>query len=255
MDQPDGCDRDSSGGEVYTTSVSLGLLSGSSVSDSTVIIDTAASANLVGVKWLNNPNATLRSLGRPPAKHKEALASFRYGDGRVGDVHNAAVIPIAIAGYTGQFMAYAVDADIPALLGKQALETLGSLLNSRQRVLTLEKLGADIPLKMNAVGRYILNVADFPDPTCVKASEGRINCHGKRVQNSTSTARSDCFFPMDVTSEIKMYPAGRDGPSPTPSCLETKQVVEGGLHPGGKISPSLRMDGVRSKPIRKNGWS
>ena len=70
-----------------------------------------------------------QSVGRPQASVREAFASFRYGDGRVGDVHQAALIPIAIAGCTGQFMAYVVDAEIPALLGKEALETLGAHLN------------------------------------------------------------------------------------------------------------------------------
>ena len=108
-------------------------------------------------------NLILRSIGRPQASVREAFASLRYGDGRVGDVHQAALIPIAFAGCTGQFMAYVVDAEIPALSGKGALETLGAHLNFRQRVLTLEALGADIPLKVSAVGHYLLDVADFPE--------------------------------------------------------------------------------------------
>ena len=137
-------------------------------------------------------------------------------------------------------MAYVVDADI------SALENPGGHLNFRQRVITLEALGADIPLKMNAVGHYNLNAADFPDQACVQASGGCANCPGKRVERSTPTSRSDCFYLMDVTSEIKVHPAGRGRPSLTLSCLDTKLVIEGGLHPGGKIPPSLRMDGAKS---------
>ena len=96
-------------------------------------------------------------------RSRRPFSSFRYGDGRVGYGHRAAVIPIAIVGYTGHFMAYVVDADIPALLGKGALEPLGGHLNFRGRVLTLESLGADIPLEMSPVGHYLLNVVDFPE--------------------------------------------------------------------------------------------
>ena len=60
-------------------------------------------------------------------------------------------------------MAYAVDSDVPAILGKEALGTLGGHLDFRKRVLTLKALVADIPLEMNAVGLYLLNVADFPE--------------------------------------------------------------------------------------------
>ena len=49
MEHPDEVGRDISGGEVYTTSVGLGLLPNRSVRHSAVIIDTGASAILVGV--------------------------------------------------------------------------------------------------------------------------------------------------------------------------------------------------------------
>ena len=163
MDPPDRSAGGPPEGNVYQTSINMGIASKSVAHDSVVIIDTGASANLVGAKWLEKHNLILRSIGRPQASVREAFASFRYGDGRVGDVHKAALIPIAIAGCTGQFMAYVVDAEIPALLGKEALETLGAHLNFRQRVLTLEALGADIPLKVSAVGHYLLDVADFPE--------------------------------------------------------------------------------------------
>ena len=87
---------------------------------SKVILDTVALANLVGADWLNNRNAIPNALGRPQAKITPALASFRCGDGRVGDVHRAAIIPIAIVVYTRHFMAYVADNDIPVLLGKEA---------------------------------------------------------------------------------------------------------------------------------------
>ena len=59
-------------------------------------------------------------------------------------------------------MAYVVEADIPALPGKEALETLGGHLNFRERVRTQEFLRAEIPLVMSAVGHCLLNVAGSP---------------------------------------------------------------------------------------------
>ena len=63
MGRPEEVGRDVSGGEVYTTSVSLGLLSNSSVRNSAAIIDSGASANLVGANWLNNHGAIPRVWG------------------------------------------------------------------------------------------------------------------------------------------------------------------------------------------------
>ena len=203
LETPDESGKDVSGGEGYTTSIGLGLPYSGSARHSTAIIDTGASANLVGVNWLNNRNAILKALGRPLAKIAPAFASFRYGDGRVGDVHRAAVIPIAIVGYAGHFMAYVVDADIPALLGKEALETLAGHLNFCERVLTLESLGADIPLEMSAVSHYLLNVADFPESNSAGKSDRRKKGGAKRAEHDAGVVCNDAPFFMGVTRSPK----------------------------------------------------
>ena len=109
MEAPSQDGRDTQGDGVYTTSIGLESPCGGLGCPSKVILDTRASANLVGVGWLNNHNAILEALGRPPAKITPAFARFRYGDGRGGDVRRAAIIPIAFVGVTGHLMAYVVD--------------------------------------------------------------------------------------------------------------------------------------------------
>ena len=208
-----------------------------------MIIDTGASANPVGARWPNNQNTILRSLGRAEAKFTPASASFRSGYGHVGIAHKAAIVPIAITDRTGHFMAYVADADIPALLGKEELETLSAHLDFRRRVLTVETLGADIPLRMNAVGHCILNVADFPGsvydfpPRCKRRAGG-----------SAPTERCDALFLSESTQKETMRPPGRGRPPLTLNCFQKKPFAEEGLHLGGKISPPLRMDRIASRP-------
>ena len=161
-------------------------------------------------------------MGRPVAKLSPAFASFRFGDGRVGDVHKAAASPIAIVGYTAQFIACVADADIPAPLGRATRGILGGRLNFRLCVMTMEALGADLPLEMDAVSRYLLNVADFPESRNVRMSGRRANCCAKRAACGEGMVRSDALFLMDVTSGTKMHPAGRGGSSLTFACLETR---------------------------------
>ena len=62
-------------------------------------------------------------------------------------------------------------------------------------------------------------------------------------------ARNDNLLLIDVTSEIRMHPAGRDGPSLTLSDLTLPNRFGVDLHPGGKGLPSLRMDGDGSEKI------
>ena len=146
-------------------------------------------------------------MGRPLAKITLAFSSFRYGDGRVGDVRRAAVVPVAIVGYAGRFMAHVVDADIPALLRKVALETLGGHRNFRERVLTLESLGTDIPLEMSAVGHLLLNVADFPESKSAGRPDGRNKGGARRGVHDNGTVCYDALFFLGV------YPGAQGAPS------------------------------------------
>ena len=248
MEAPEECGKDAYRGGVFTVPVGLELPCNGSAHGGTVIIDTGASANLAGADWLKNHNAIHKALGRPLAAIAPALASFRNGDGRVGNVHRAALIPIAIVGRAGQFMAYVVEADIPALLGKEGLETLGGHLNFRERVLTLEPFGADIPLEMNAAGRYLSNMADFPESSSARKYGSCTDGRARRMENHKSLFQNDALFFMDVTPKTQMRPAGKRGLPRILSRLDTAQVGMGGVRPGGKILPSLRSDGTTSEP-------
>merc|ERR1712131_325344 len=128
--------------------------------ESMVILDTGASANLVGTRWLQRHDDILREMGWPRVRRFKASARFKFGDGRVGTVTQAAFVPISIAGHTGELMAYIVEADIPALLGKAALECLGGTLDFGRNLLSLPRLHVDIPLRTTDVGHYLMNILD-----------------------------------------------------------------------------------------------
>ena len=66
--------------------------------------------------------------------------------------------------------------------------------------------------------------------------------------NDFGMVRNDALFFMDVTPRAEMRPAGKSGPSLILSCLDMTQFEPGGLQPGGKILPSLRLDGTASEP-------
>ena len=69
---------------------------------------------------------------------------------------------MGIAGAKGALTAFALDADIPALLCKGALGALAGQLDFARETLTLGSRGIEIPLKVNDLGHYILSVDDFP---------------------------------------------------------------------------------------------
>ena len=90
-----------------------------------------------------------------------SIARFKFGDGRIGEVKHAADIKVGVAGRKGTFAAFVLDADIPALLRKGALEALGAQLDFDKDMLSLLRHGVRVPLGVNAMGHYIVSVVEF----------------------------------------------------------------------------------------------
>ena len=96
--------------------------------DSVAILDTVATANLVCFRWLNRHNSMLGKMGLPRVSPYPAQARFKFGDGRMGVARFAVDITADRAGAKGDFTAFVLDADIPALLRRGASEALGGQL-------------------------------------------------------------------------------------------------------------------------------
>ena len=66
---------------------------------------------------------------------------------------------MGIAGCRGAFTDFVLDADIPALLCKGALEALGGQLDFERDILAMREHGVDVPLSANEMRHYSLSVA------------------------------------------------------------------------------------------------
>ena len=127
-----------------------------------VILDAGAAANLVRFQWRHHHNELLVNKGFPAVTTYPAQATFKFGDGRPGEVCHAADVTAGVAGIEGRFTAFVLDSDIPALLSRGALETLRGCSDFARHALTLGANGQAITLRVSEVGHYILSVADFP---------------------------------------------------------------------------------------------
>ena len=85
--------------------------------------------NLVCFTWLDNHTSYSRKMGFPKVNPYPTMARFTFGDRRVGEVRHAAEIKVGIAGRRGAFAACVLDADIPTLLRRGALEAIGGQLD------------------------------------------------------------------------------------------------------------------------------
>ena len=73
-------------------------------------------------------------------------------------MRRAADTPAGVAESKGKFTAFALDADISALLRKGAAEALGGQLDFARDSLALRRHGALIPIRINRTGRCFLSV-------------------------------------------------------------------------------------------------
>ena len=80
-------------------------------------------------------------------------ARSKFNDGRVGEVQHAADIKVGAAGCAGAFLAFALDADIPARLIKGALGALRGQLDFERDILAIRIHGVRVPLRVNEMGR------------------------------------------------------------------------------------------------------
>ena len=130
-------------------------------SESAVVLDTGAAANLVCYNWLDNHNLFLGLQGLVKAVPYPSNARFEFGDGRIGEVKHVADIKVGIAGCKGASTAFVLGAEIPALLGKGASEALGAQLGFEEDTLSLLRRGVRVPPRVNAMGHYIISVVEF----------------------------------------------------------------------------------------------
>ena len=93
-----------------------------------MVLGTGAAANLSRLRLLEHHNRILEQRGYRKVSTCPSPTSFRFGDGRQGEVRRAADTPVGAEGSKGKFTASVLDTDSPALLRKGALEALGPQL-------------------------------------------------------------------------------------------------------------------------------
>ena len=130
-------------------------------SDSTMVLGTGATANLVCFCWLRPRNRILQRRGSQKVSTYPSSARFRFGNGRLGEVRRPADISAGIPVRKGEITVFVLDADIPTLLRKGALEVLEGQPDYTRGISTLRKQRVGIFPKEINMGRLILSVVDF----------------------------------------------------------------------------------------------
>ena len=120
----------------FRTPKKISGLSVNAGSGSFVDLNAGDTAHSVCSSWRGRQNRIVRRKGFPRVSTHPATARFRFGTRILAVVGRAANIPVGIAGDQREFAAFALEADIPALLCKGASDALGGQLDSSREIPT-----------------------------------------------------------------------------------------------------------------------
>ena len=121
-------------------------------SDLLAITDTACSRSVAGIHWINSYVAQAKQLGFG-VDFVHIQEAFRFGASRVFEARHAAVLYFALGKKVIGIKVAVVYGEVPLLISRPALGSMGMIMDVAKNVATFRTLGVtDLPLQMTATG-------------------------------------------------------------------------------------------------------
>ena len=127
----------------------------------------------------------------------ESKETFRFGS---GDVYKSSKcsLPITIKDKEGANVektvdTYIVDADVPFLIGLEELESLGAVIDVKEKLITFKEDGKSFPWRKTSSGHGVIDLEDRDNGVFVvenetdEYSEDSITKSGKKPKKEKST--------------------------------------------------------------------
>ena len=125
------------------------------------ILDTGCGRGLVGAKTLERHVDKLRTHGYDITELPEKMHTFRYGNGSADRTGRRVEMPVFVGGKELRVRLHVVPGDVPLLISKRLLKSLGAMidLNANKLIMTKAGVAADIhEMKDNS---YQINLLDL----------------------------------------------------------------------------------------------
>ena len=120
------------------------------------ILDTACSRSVAGIQWIEGYLTEARTLGYEP-QVLSSQESFKFGASRVFESTYSVVIHFLLGSYMIGLRVAVVYGDVPLLVSRPALGTLGTVMDIALNTATFKKAGVyDLPLKITETGHPAL---------------------------------------------------------------------------------------------------
>eukprot|EP00435_Cladocopium_sp_Y103_P057373 s281_g19.t1 len=201
------------------------------------ILDSGCGKTIIGETTLAVFLERWKILGLPPPVEHAVTNQFRFGNGQVETSHRLLDLPIGLQGRRGILQAAVVKGHAPLLVSRPALKKLGARIDFHRDVLQLFQGQVQMPLQVNSVGQYMVDVMQFPDSVLKRSPPAS----AIKPMNESSSNLDVSNLPHDPHD----LPNLSDSPSP-PDLNEalTSTAVE-------PMSESRKLGGISKKQMRK----
>jgi len=121
------------------------------------ILDSGCSNTVCGENWMTKFIENLGDEERGMIKIEPSSQTFTFGDGKTVNSKRKVTIPCWMGGISGRVTTDVVDCNIPLLLSRRSMKTVGFMLNFKKDTVTVNN--RHIKLKVTKSGHYALPIS------------------------------------------------------------------------------------------------
>ena len=118
------------------------------------VLDSGCTKTVCGKRWLQDYMNNLSDYERSMVKEESSPATFTFGDGVAVKSTKKLTLPCMIGGLRGKVVTDVVDCDIPLLLSKKSMKSVGMILNFKDDSVKVKN--KYIKLRSTTSGHYAL---------------------------------------------------------------------------------------------------
>ena len=138
------------------------------------VLDSGSPKNVCGKSWLHQYLSNLPKRERNNVIYWKSENKFKFGCGTIFSAYQSVKIPAKIGGNDYEIQTDIIEAEIPLLFGKEALNKTNATLDCKNDTLTI--MGETIHLQETVSGHYILPLRANTLPRNNKETLSNENC-------------------------------------------------------------------------------
>eukprot|EP00435_Cladocopium_sp_Y103_P072195 s58_g39.t1 len=169
------------------------------------IVDTGCGRGLVGALTLERHAALLKAKGYDVTELPPKVHTFRYGNGSSDQTGRRVELPVFVGGKELRLRLHVVPGNVPLLLSKRLLKSLGAMIDLNANKLVMTRAGISTDLLEMKDNSYQINLMETQLPDKVSTAE---------VDVLTTSQEKDEFTPEELHEIMMCYeppPESDDG--------------------------------------------